>query len=1117
MDCLRSVKPATARADEEPDGTQETEMVRTRLLAVAICATGLGSFVAPRHVDAQEPSCGGFVFDDLDLDGVRDDTESGVGGVTVAVTDRTGRRTTTATGSDGSWNARPRAADYPVRIEFEPPAGSFPAGLGQDNGSAVQFARSADECGRGPIGAFGVYVPGAACRLSASLVTGCYLSADSPHYDDAPAIELLDSDVVDSGSVEGSTSADWLSPAPTPLATNRDIGAIYGLATDPRGTVYAAAFVKRHTRLDTRLNPLGNPTAIYRVRPGQPPELFVTIDAEAENPHDLTDDPRRDAAVFDDVYRVGLGDIDISADGSTMYVTDLGRRELVVVSLPSGRIDDRIPLTGEALGIDACGVTGREPAGDLQPFGLGFDAGGDLLLGVVCSGASTVPAGAVIDEDETPNGVLGDPEALAGYVYELVGRDFVQRLAWPLTADRGETRNNGLVSNDAVWHPWVDGVPFRDEHDVVSYPQPAITDLTVDGGGNLVVALGDRWGHQTMPASVAPTTDGRTHDVVETVSAGDLQRACPDGEGWRIEGTDGCAGGWGNGFEYFDGDSYGWHAETALGAVVAVPSTGDADRSTLIATQMNPLTGQSDPWRSGGVAWHDATTGHYVGGVRLYDGRHADPDYTFEKGSGVADLALLCDAAPLQVGGRMWYDLDADGEQDPAEPPLSDVRVELRDVDGNPLATVATDANGGYVFDDSSADQPLVEGHEYLVTIAAWNFDHGPFSRDGTHTGLRPTTRDPAVGDELDSDGRVGGDQTVVPGLTFAPVVVGDDPTTDAIEGAVDLSVDFGFRDQYDLAVATSWVRSDDVLGVLAFETVVNNQGSEPSGAFEFVNRFPFGTTLVAASRGSERTGPGGSVLRWTVGEDRQLMPGESRTYTVLVHVDDDSQSPFVNSVQIMADSGDDDDSEPGNADLDVVLAREETYLDVGLLDENGGGQTEDDADVAIVQLHRITGRVWIDPDHDARYEPDQPVETELTERAVAGVAVVLRHRDGTEIERQWTGHDGTYEFTMVPSDDYVIEIPTDEFETSHPLGGYDWMSSSYRSGRIDTAVGVRIPLSLETGSGGAHLVDVAIAHHPTRSWFGWFRVEMLIPGVVLLAVAVLLAQRHANRVAAIA
>jgi hypothetical protein len=105
----------------------------------------------------------------------------------------------------------------------------------------------------------------------------------------------------------------------------------------------------------------------------------------------------------------------------------------------------------------------------------------------------------------------------------------------------------------------------------------------------------------------------------------------------------------------------------------------------------------------------------------------------------------------------------------------------------------------------------------------------------------------------------------------------------------------------------------------------------------------------------------------------------------------------------------------------------------------------------------------------------------------------------------------------MVPSDDYVIEIPTDEFDVGHPLGGYDWMSSSYRSGLIDTDVGVRIPLSLEAGSGGAHVVDLAIAHRPTRSWLGWFRVEMLLPGLALIVLALLIAQRHANRVAAVA
>ncbi len=51
------------------------------------------------------------------------------------------------------------------------------------------------------------------------------------------------------------------------------------------------------------------------------------------------------------------------------------------------------------------------------------------------------------------------------------------------------------------------------------------------------------------------------------------------------------------------------------------------------------------------------------------------------------------------IGDYVWIDSDKDGVQDPEEQPLAGVKVELL-VDGEVVATTATDENGRYVFDD---------------------------------------------------------------------------------------------------------------------------------------------------------------------------------------------------------------------------------------------------------------------------------------------------------------------------------------------------------------------------------------------------------------------------------
>ena len=1088
-------------------------------LTIALAATATGwAVAAPATADATpEPTrtgCGGVVFDDTDLDGEQDENEPGLDGVVVRVTDRSGRSATVDTEPDGRWYLDIDARRFPIRIEFTIPDGFEHGPTGAHSGSDVQFVEGAEACDGEPTGSFGVFEPGASCSDGAALVTGCYRASDHPAGREVAAIELVDPATVDVGTVDGVAADDWLTQAPIATADVGTVGTIHGLATDWRGQVYAAAFVKRHTSLRSELNPAGNPTVIYRLVPGTEAELLTTVDRSATDPHDPEADGRSDPAAFDDVYRSGIGDIEVSHDGTRLFAVDLGNRELVTVALPSGVVTDRRPLTADALGIDRCGATADAPFGDLRPFGLGLTTDDRLLIGIVCSAESTVTPGEALDDRHDDASPLGDPTRLRGYVVEALDDRFAVRLAWDLDGNRGITSNNGMLSNEATWRPWVDAVPFRSEHDVVSYPQPAVTDIAVDRAGNLVVALGDRWGHQTMPASTAPTTDGDTHEIVETVVAGDLQRACPDGDGWIIEGSGGCEGGFGNGIEFFDGESYGWHAETSLGGALALPDDGSG-RDLIAATQMDPLVGEPDPWRSGGIAWHDATTGEFVRGVRLYDGRNAEPDHTFEKSSGLAGLALLCETAPIEVGGRVWRDSDGDGEQDPEEPSIGGVELELRSRDGDLLTTTMTDPDGRYRFRDDGTT-PLMDRTEYLVSVALQNSTSGPFGRWGEHTGLRPT-RPRAIDDRrLDSDADVAQVATGVAGMTYAQVHAGDDPATSVLEPLVDHSIDFGFQEQYDLAVATRWVRHDDVLGVLAFEVIIHNQGSEPSGPIEFVDRLPYGTSLLAASHGAEDGPPGTNTVRWTIDESGQLEPGETRRFTVIVHVDDQSQSPFVNVVELTAYADHDDDSTAGNATLDTIRNRPNAYTaDGGIIDDNGAWAEEDDADLASVYLHQITGRLWIDPDRDTEYEPNGLVGDAAWERPLSGVAVVLRHVDGSEIERQWTSHDGIYRFTMVPSDEYVIEVQPDEFAGDRPLHDTNWLSSPYRSGRINRIDGVSIPVDLHPGDEAVITIDLAVSRRGGIAWLGWYRTEFVLPSLIAIAVVLLLLQRRSNRIPA--
>ena len=61
------------------------------------------------------------------------------------------------------------------------------------------------------------------------------------------------------------------------------------------------------------------------------------------------------------------------------------------------------------------------------------------------------------------------------------------------------------------------------------------------------------------------------------------------------------------------------------------------------------------------------------------------------------------------IGDFVWEDLDADGIQDAGEPGIENVTVELKDTDGNVLATTTTDAAGNYLFADLDPGEYKVE------------------------------------------------------------------------------------------------------------------------------------------------------------------------------------------------------------------------------------------------------------------------------------------------------------------------------------------------------------------------------------------------------------------------
>ena len=144
-----------------------------------------------------------------------------------------------------------------------------------------------------------------------------------------------------------------------------------------------------------------------------------------------------------------------------------------------------------------------------------------------------------------------------------------------------------------------------------------------------------------------------------------------------------------------------------MGSALLLPGT-----NLTIGTTMDPL----NTW-SGGFTWFDNRTGVDSRRAEIYRtiNGSAPNGATLGKANGLGIIEALCNPAPIQIGNRVWNDLNDNGVQDPGEPVLTGVTVTLEGT-GLPVAgqTVTTNADGEYYF--SNASSTNITGFVYSLT-----------------------------------------------------------------------------------------------------------------------------------------------------------------------------------------------------------------------------------------------------------------------------------------------------------------------------------------------------------------------------------------------------------------
>jgi len=1052
-----------------------TLMLCVALLLALAGVTGLtdGSVVSAQGVTCDPATdVGGVVFRDYNANGIQDSNELGIDGtnVPVTVTARGPNNAvlgTTTLDADGTYSLGMLELTNGARIEFsglpdwmQPGAVGSSSVISATSGTLVQFVSVAD-CDVD----LGVNNPAQYCEENPDLATSCFINGDP---------------LAGGTSAEGDAFVSWEynyngwwfdyeefppnAPPPTKLAINEQIGPVWGIAYQrSTQTIFTAAMLKRHT--DFGPLGIGGLYAIDHSNPVSPtvtefldlntlPEVSTgTFTRTTPLPADLGSSSY-DPEAFDAVGKVALGDIDISEDEETLYIMNLNNNgELLVLDIASKMLIEQIAVPDPGCLSTIDGIATPAPQ-DRRPWAVKVHDG-EVYIGVVCSAQSS----------SQPVEGLPSAEDLHAYIMRLDGATFTTVFDFPLDYPKGIVSTNRADSAERTgWFPWTNDfdITLSVNGETLMYPQPILANIEFDETGSMILGFIDRLGHQG--GRFNRNTDLNDDGLYNAHSGGDILRACNVNGSFVLQGNPSCPNnranveGPGDG-EYYFRDNYVstglLHNETALGALALQSGRGEVVSTHFDAVRHLPGDGEDDTTepdgqpRTGGVRFFDNADGSWVVAseeplwFRSYEVYPDTDDLpgTFAKAAGLGDLELLCAQAPVEIGNRVWRDDNGNGIQDPNEPPLSGVMVELVSPDGQVLETATTDANGQYYFSsDAARSGESTASAIYGVTGLTLNTTGFQVRIPLVQTPLTllfPTTPN-ATGDTSndnktdleDSDGISDGTPSAT---TFA---IG-------AAGANNHNLDFGFspsaptQEIFDLALRkvlgagqpSVVTPGDDV----TFTIQVFNQGEITATDIVVVDYIPDGLTLNDPTWSGNTT-----IVSQTI--PGPLFPNASTTLDIVFTVNDDVQPGAITNFAEISTATDEEGLPRVDIDSTPDTDRDnDCNPQNDVIDQDGKNnpctEDEDDHDPEPIQvpLMSLGNRVWLDDGAGGGVADNGLLDT--GEAGIAGVTLDLQDETGAPVPDSGgqpmvttTDAQGYYLFDNLTPGAYIVCVDAGNF-----------------------------------------------------------------------------------------
>jgi hypothetical protein len=958
-------------------------------LALTTGAAGLALVGTPVPVAQAAPGDGTVkvrVVQDYNGDGGWDDAfiEPGLVGVDVDVTNEAGVTQTLQTGADGLLTFEGPPGSYRFVAHNPDPATLEPAPAHESDASAdtpaakwlspnEEFVTVAANQTVEMTTAF--WDSSDYCQSNPLIVTAC----QPPMFNGA-------------GGLADNASGDTLVTAPfrgegvdtgkAVLSNKAATGALYGIGyrkQDKR--VFAGAFAKRGSAYGP-----GGSGAIYVTNAsGGGATLWGTVPNAGTRAHtnDTLPGGRLDWNFAPAVGKESLGDLDVSEDGDDLQVINLFDRKLYVYDASDATAGAPTHV------VDLSANPGCAAASDWRPAALG-ERKGVLYVGGVCSAESS----------QNPADMKAIVLTYDADTYAPVEKVMDQTL----TTRRELNGGSGCVGRDnTTYRPWSDvGIACANKSGQIPDPQAWMTDIVVENNGDLIVGFRDRTGDQMLGVNstyFADTTGtgGSTVGVVNYNVSGDTNKACPTpgSDGMFVLDLNGACGvaavpaGQFAG-EFFNGDGT-IHAEASFGGIAFSRGERGIASNVMdpfgIFTQgyatMSRGTGQSLDTVGDGATGDPDEVPHNAGNA----GNRLTGSDGFGKGQGMADMEVICDFAPIQIGNRVWNDADADGIQDAGEDGIAGVTVNLYAADGTTLvATTVTNSRGEYYFD--SVDDDVDFNTDYVVRL----------DKPEDHTGSGPlaavglTGADEGTGDDQD---RLDSDGTKVAGYPQTEITTGN-------RGENDHTIDFGFKPASVSVGNLVWIDSDGdgikEAGEPGLQGVVVKLTDQNGDPVTDVSGNPVGPVTTDAN---------GHFLF-----DGLPVLAAGEYYTVTI----DQTAP--STIDALAPYNPTAAGQGGDPALDSSL------WTANSAELTTAGAKDLTLDFGFAPKPVSVGDfVWVDLDGDGVQDAGEP--------GIPGVTVKLLDNDGVEIGTTTTDANGFYSFTDLPVNEdgehYAVTIDNDQ------------------------------------------------------------------------------------------